>query len=285
MGGRQQAPPRGAAAAAYLADLVRGPGRSGEVVALRSDAALVVIGSGPLTRLVAIADCSAGATRTANAILLAQAPTVVLGAAVRVGDGALQLAGRGYPIVRYWPSAAGAVALDPAALQDLTEVGAPALSAEVLGPLRSALTGGSGLAAAARQLVGRGPGSTPAGDDVLAGVALGLRVAGRQTLLEQLVTAIDGELADRTTALSADLLRAALAGHASPEVLALVRGLRPGVLPAVRRRAVRDVLRLGHSSGADLVQGLAVALRATPLSPSPRRHPDLPAQSRRMAER
>lgn len=285
MGGRQPTAPPGAAAAAYLAPLLRGRAAVGTVVAVRSDAALAAIGSGAAARLVAIADRSAGATRTANTVLVSEHVRLTPGATVRVGEGGVQLAGRGYPIRRYWPSALPAGGVDPAAVEDLTDAGAPGLPTATVRPLRTALAIGSGLGAAARSLVGLGPGSTPAGDDVLAGVALGLRATARWPLLARLEAAIGPDLTDRTTALSADLVRAALAGHASPEVLALVRTLRPGVTPADRRRATDLVLRLGHTSGADLVLGLTAALRVTVPCPSPRPHPELPVQSRRMADR
>lgn len=246
------------------------------MVAVRTGAALVAIGTVHSARMIAIADSCAGATLTANTVLVSGAPRPTVGAIVRVGEGAVVLDGLGVRIARYWPSAVRVVPIDPPALDDLPggrafgSTAATGLTAATVEPLFRALLAGSGLAGAARSLVGRGPGSTPAGDDVLAGVALGLRAEGRLSLLEDLRAVITPGLADRTSALSADLLRAALAGHASTEVLALVRTLRRGADPVDRRQAVHAVLRLGGTSGADLLLGLSGTLRlvSAPLLPT-----------------
>lgn len=262
---------------------------------MRTGAALVALGSSPCSvgdgapasRMIAVADGTAGATLTANTVLLAGAPRPSLGATVRVGGGALLLEDGVHRIARYWRSGVSALPIDPAALHELTIPCAEAtgLAAATIQPLLTALITGADLAAAARSLVGRGPGSTPAGDDVLAGVAFGLRLTDDHARLADLQDAISPDLGDRTSALSADLLRAALAGHASPEVLSLARTLRPGVDPAARRQAVDAVLRLGSTSGADLLTGLTGALRVASFSSDPGPHPRLPAHSRRMATR
>ncbi|WP_346101074.1 DUF2877 domain-containing protein, partial [Nonomuraea maheshkhaliensis] len=63
----------------------------------------------------------------------------------------------------------------------------------------------------------------------------------------------------RTTPLSATLLHCAARGEASPEVIAVLRGIagRQALEPALRR-----LHRLGHTSGADLAQGVAIGVRA-----------------------
>lgn len=262
MGGRQPPGPTGAAAADYLAELLRGPERAGEVVALRSHAALAAVDTGRGARLIAIT-AAADATRTANTLLLTGVALPGPGSRVRVGAGALQIAGRRHPILRYWPSGTAPQPVDPAAPHQLarwTSTAVRGLSTGTVFPLLTAVATGSRLVEAARSLVGRGPGSTPAGDDVLAGVALSLRMTDRLGVLSQLHSAITPDLHDRTTALSADLLRAALAGHASPEVRSLLLTLRPGTSPERRRRAVQAVLALGSTSGADLLLGLTGAL-------------------------
>lgn len=262
MGGRQPPGPTGAAAADYLAELLRGPERTGEVVAVRSHAALAAIDIGTGTRLIAISSATA-ATRTANTLLLTGVAVPEPGSRVQVGGGGLLLGGRRHRILRYWPSGTAAQPVHPEAphrLAQLTSTAVRGLSTETVQPLLTALATGSPLIEAARSLVGRGPGSTPAGDDVLAGIALFLRMTDRPVLLAQLHTAIAPDLHDRTTALSADLLRAALAGHASPEVRSLLLTLQPGASHERRRRAVQAVLRLGSTSGADLLLGLTEAL-------------------------
>ncbi|MFC7649684.1 DUF2877 domain-containing protein [Streptosporangium lutulentum] len=119
---------------------------------------------------------------------------------------------------------------------------------------------------AAEQLVGLGPGLTPSGDDVLAGLLVALRHlgtaagAGRAVwLADWLAAAVTFDARGRTTPISATLLHCAARGEASGEVLAVLRGLagRQSLEPALHR-----LLQLGHTSGADLACGLRIGLAA-----------------------
>ena len=77
-------------------------------------------------------------------------------------------------------------------------------------------------------------------------------------------------IADRTTLLSADLLRLAAAGEACLEALAVLRpSIDSPACPDRRRRCAADgaidrLLSVGHTSGADLATGLAIGLMAGP---------------------
>jgi hypothetical protein len=107
-----------------------------------------------------------------------------------------------------------------------------------------------------RQLVGRGPGLTPEGDDELAGHLLVLAAVGGA------VPDLEPEL-HRTTALSASLLRAAARGYAVPEVVAYVDAVLAG------DAATEDLLRpqvgaIGHTSGPALLRGIDTALDRAP---------------------
>ncbi|WP_226346592.1 oxamate carbamoyltransferase subunit AllH family protein [Agilicoccus flavus] len=127
------------------------------------------------------------------------------------------------------------------------------------------------LEAALLPLVGWGPGSTPSGDDVVAATALvawalGVPasgdVAGPGTPAP--LASAWARLADRTSTLSASLVQAALAGYAVPELVTLVDALvaRP---PAPDRHVAGLVARVaafGHTSGGDLLLGLAQSLAA-----------------------
>lgn len=116
------------------------------------------------------------------------------------------------------------------------------------------------LAGAAARLLGRGPGLTPEGDDVLAGAAVGVRALGRAAGLDP--AAIEGltaalcppDAAARTGALSATLLRLAAAG-AAPEPAHRLLG------PGDREAALVDLRRLGASTGAAIASGIALAAR------------------------
>lgn len=117
-------------------------------------------------------------------------------------------------------------------------------------------------------LVGAGPGLTPSGDDVLCGVLLGLRLhpRGSAALVADLWREVQPRLT-ATTSLSASLLREAADGYAAEPValllqrLAAVGSLRSGEA-ATLSDAARGVLAIGHTSGADLLGGLAGCLDA-----------------------
>lgn len=107
-------------------------------------------------------------------------------------------------------------------------------------------------------LVGLGPGLTPAGDDVLAGMLVGVHHSpdARAVLVDRVLP-----LTHRTTTLSATLLRNAASGHGVPallDVADLVAGHGAAELlpPAVDR-----LVRVGHSSGTALAWGLLVGSR------------------------
>jgi len=144
--------------------------------------------------------------------------------------------------------------------------------ARALAVARAALRGDD-VTGAVAGMVGSGQGLTPSGDDVLCGLLLGLRPEPRA------VTAVWAAVAPRlgaTTSLSASLLGESAEGYAVPAVVhlgAVLAGARVGPdSMAVLRRAVREVAGIGHSSGADLLAGLAGALSALAEPSAPRAH-------------
>jgi Protein of unknown function (DUF2877) len=116
---------------------------------------------------------------------------------------------------------------------------------------------------AAERLLGRGPGLTPEGDDLLAAVAATVAVLGpaagvdgaqRAALLAALVPA---GLAGRTTALAATLLELAARGQVA-EPAGRLLDLGPAgeqAWPA----ALRRLQRLGHGSGRAYAAGIGAA--------------------------
>ncbi|MDS1272483.1 DUF2877 domain-containing protein [Lipingzhangella sp. LS1_29] len=125
---------------------------------------------------------------------------------------------------------------------------------------RQDLTDARAAADVCRLLLGCGPGLTPSGDDALCGLLLGhaylagdhaTKPLARQTLLQA---------PDATTSLSATLLGHAAHGTACPEALALLDAL--GGHRAVDV-ALSRLLRVGHSSGADLALGICAGARAS----------------------
>ena len=117
-------------------------------------------------------------------------------------------------------------------------------------------------AAGARELLGRGPGLTPEGDDLLAGVAGTLAVLGPATgmgrsFLRGVLAALVDPARARTTALSATLLE--LAAHG---LLTEPAGRLLDLSPAGERAwpaALARLRRLGHGSGRAYATGIAAA--------------------------
>ena len=123
-----------------------------------------------------------------------------------------------------------------------------------------------GVDAGVRALLGRGPGSTPSGDDALCGIALALHSFGRSRSLALLSDALGTlELSRSTPAFSAALIHAAVAGHCVPEAASAIR-FTHAVLdaPSADRKllssAVSALDRIGHSSGHDLFTGFLAVL-------------------------
>jgi Protein of unknown function (DUF2877) len=105
-----------------------------------------------------------------------------------------------------------------------------------------------------RRLLGVGPGLTPAGDDVLAGLLVGLRSFGQKA--EPLRLAVLAGLAAGTTDLSAALLRCAARGESIPQVNKLLRTMSKNAWPGRLDDAMDDLVRVGHTSGTALATGV-----------------------------
>ena len=110
---------------------------------------------------------------------------------------------------------------------------------------------GNAIGEEAEQLIGLGPGLTPAGDDYLGGMLVALRMAGRGMQAEGLWRWLQPRLKDRTSAISAAHVAAAAAGEAHE---ALHNVLNGGLdLDALDR--------IGHTSGWDALAGAVAVLR------------------------
>ncbi len=214
-------------------------------------------------------------------------PPTHIGAPAQVGDGGLTLAGTTFRLVRTWSSRVPTIDPGPDRLAELTQparAAALGLDSARLRELAGAIRGDdrTRLLDTVRSLVGLGSGSTPAGDDVLAGLLVGLHARGRADLVAGVSAGIDPS---RTTRYSAALLAAAAAGHAALEALAVLHRLHrpahPGRIYTGGPKAhvptytgpqkmitehdpVRTLLALGHTSGADLTAGLLLGLAVDP---------------------
>jgi hypothetical protein len=159
------------------------------------------------------------------------------GLAERVGE--LEAAARHIAWAGSWPLAAGVVrALAPG--------------------------GGSDLDDAVRRTIGRGPGLTPAGDDVLVGILAVLTAPGVAADCEPVAARLRAALAPAlaaTTDISRALLGQASRGHVSRPVWELARTVLSGSAAAAAAQARADVLSTGATSGGDTCAGLTAACR------------------------
>ncbi|MEV7966875.1 DUF2877 domain-containing protein [Sphaerisporangium sp. NPDC088356] len=219
------------------------------------------------------------ATRLPNAVVLSDPlPVTAPGDEAAVGDGCIEIGRLTVRVRRWWDPAPslgpvelsrleqvlprlGVVCAASARRPGLADGGAGALLAEgcARGSLTAAIT-------ATEQLMGLGPGLTPSGDDMLAGVLVALRQIGRAAgvsravwLADWLAATVAFDARTRTTPISATLLHCAAQGQACADALAVLRGIagHQPLEPAVHR-----LLRLGHTSGADLAWGLRTGVSA-----------------------
>ncbi|NRQ30553.1 DUF2877 domain-containing protein [Nonomuraea sp. NN258] len=220
-----------------------------------------------------IAMITGAATRLPNSVLLAAPlPHVTVGDDASVGDGTVELGRLSLRARRWWDPAPPLGPIDRSVLAggaSRLDGGPPGLAGNPAVELLAASCASGwllGAVTAAERLVGLGPGLTPSGDDVLAGLLVTLRHLGSATatgravwLADWLAATVTFDARTRTTPISATLLHCAARGEASPEVIAVLRGLagRQPLEPAVRR-----LHALGHTSGADLAQGVAIGLMA-----------------------
>jgi hypothetical protein len=139
--------------------------------------------------------------------------------------------------------------------------GAGAAEAAMLAGLAGAAGDPDASVAAAARLLGRGPGLTPSGDDILAGFLAGAAAFGLDAAALRHAVAVLAPA--RTTALSAALLRHAARGECLDELAAVAAVLTSQ--PPCRSelagtgRAVGRLLSVGHTSGAALALGLVLA--------------------------
>ncbi len=208
---------------------------------------LPVLGAGPAA-LYLDAGASVVAVLSDHAVQLPRSVRVATAsltglrpdASVRVGDGALSWLSGGRAVrvrvVRRWlPGRVPSVAPRGERVRELTAaVAVPAVEVA--------------------ELLGRGPGLTPSGDDVLAGHLLGCRAFGIAG--EPLRRSVLALATTRTTALSADLLRLAAEGWCIPQAAAIIAALgreRPDPT------ALQALIGVGSSSGSALAAGIAAA--------------------------
>lgn len=122
------------------------------------------------------------------------------------------------------------------------------------------------FATAAPRVLGLGPGLTPSGDDFLGGIFFALAHAPRGAWRAQL-PAVQADLRARcrsaTNVISAALLDDLMCGSSYGALHTCLAALQGGLQSDIVASA-QGVLRIGASSGADLLAGLLLALITTP---------------------
>ncbi len=123
--------------------------------------------------------------------------------------------------------------------------------------LSEALAGAQFSPPPIKGLVGLGPGLTPSGDDFLTGVLALLDALGEKRAHAILAGAIKQSAHSLTSRLSACLLGVAADGHVGEYLHCAVSSATSGQVDA----AVAACRRIGHSSGWDMMAGVATALK------------------------
>lgn len=118
-------------------------------------------------------------------------------------------------------------------------------------------------------LLGTGPGLTPAGDDLLAGVMLFLHRINRADLASSLWKVLEPWLASRTNPVSSAHLRLAAQGQCSEHLLLLLDHVvkeNSADNTDMTHKMIADIQsltnRIGSSSGWDTLAGMTLVLRA-----------------------
>jgi uncharacterized protein DUF2877 len=282
-----------ASASVRLRAVLQRPERPARLLGLFPAAAYLAAADGTVVTV-----CAHDAVRLPNALVLtartdaspltALAPATEAGAAARVGDGGVTIGTLRVQAVRWWtpprpaaPRSTRALRTGIAALRGAIGPEAGGLPARARCDL-AALSRHSGAdpvpgraATAALALLGLGPGLTPSGDDVLCGFLLALRHLTTEPALAARAAGLGARVAahaaGRTTDLSAALLGHAARGDGCAQLIDLISavGRGHGVLPALRR-----LLTVGHTSGADLTVGVLAGAEAAATTTSARSSPE-----------
>ena len=108
-------------------------------------------------------------------------------------------------------------------------------------------------------LLGRGPGLTPSGDDVLGGMMIALHALGRGEMARKLWAGLKPIAETRTHQISCAMLQAASTGEGTATLHAVMNAFLTG---QNRTQALAALSKIGHSSGWDTFVGIVMVARA-----------------------
>jgi hypothetical protein len=211
--------------------------------------------------------------RLPNAVVVRPDPAAVAGVSRPgeeswLGGGGVATPDIEWRIVRWFDPRVAAIDADPNVVAGLVRSAAELVPGVDVGPLAAALRTGDGLRFVdeAGQMIGRGEGLTPEGDDILTGVVAGYRHccaslgdAAGASMLERLRRPILSAARRSTTSLSVTLLGHAFDGEVAAPVGSLLRALTGrGSVPV----AIDATLAVGHRSGPALAGGVVAGVAA-----------------------
>lgn len=254
-----------AAASQGVAGLLEGPVQT--AVSLGSSTHMAWFGIGD--EVVVLGD--GDAVRQPNAVIIAGAvaPDVLaaVGPNVRLGDRNVEVGPHRISIVRWWDPHPALDATAPDIVRLFLSGAATLVPPVDAGALGAALAAGDpeAIVAAAEQVIGRGTGLTPTGDDLLTGafgayglIGEALQDDGPAEVLAVTAPALE-DLLGLTSAFSATLVRHAVAGRVAAPVAHVLRAL-VGRTPL--DDSIEALLQVGGTSGRALAQGVLIGAEA-----------------------
>jgi len=258
----------GGAASTALYGLIKGDktkatvvGTSDDTVWMEADDRIVAVTTRDFTRwpIAAHLDPAAGADL---------GPGIVPSDQVQIGNGRIMFTELSVEIAEWWDPrpALAATTVDELARRVLGLPGdIPGISSEMLENALESRSAG-GILHAARFLLGKGPGLTPDGDDLLMGALAATRLLGEAIGNDRTIAMMAGistpmaQLAEaRTTTFSAALIQAALRGQVGKPAGEFLNALsgRGSLAPSHLK-----LIRLSHTSGPALAAGVVLGAKA-----------------------
>lgn len=221
---------------------------------------------GSSTAVVAL--LAEGAVRLPIGVAVRNGTLPLAGSSVGIGDGSIATREHTWRPVRWWDPRPhlcvdGLFRRGPDLLEAIGDERGSSFGLPLADALGVAVGLAEGNAGAALDVIGLGPGLTPAADDVVAGALAVLALAGR--LDEAVISAVNERARTHTTALSAALLAAAGKGQVIPQAATVLGVLATGGSPARLHAAVAELFDVGATSGHDLCAGMAGILAGSTL--------------------
>ena len=249
-------------ASTAIRDVLSGPETTATVLGTASQAVwllveedVVVVSTRDATRLP-------NGIETATEEAVAGFRMVRHNASATVGSGRVAFDGLIVDVARWWNPRPTLRRISAAELESAASDLPSTVPDIASGPLSAALSAGvpTGVLHAAEALIGRGPGLTPEGDDLLAGALAATRLLGEAladpesaALLDSVAGPLEQFASTRTPTFSAALIRHAIEGRVAAPAGALLRALTGRGDAAARYRELGQV---GHTSGPALAAGM-----------------------------